>query len=51
LDLEPLKAILPFSFANLNLDFKYLGYIFKPGAAKDDDWSWLVAKVEKKVGF
>jgi hypothetical protein len=51
LDLEHLKAILPFSFANLNLGFKYLGYILKPGAAKDDDWSWLVAKVEKKIGF
>ena len=51
LELELLKAILPFSFADLNLGFKYLGYLLNPGATKADDWGWLVAKIEKKLGF
>jgi hypothetical protein len=51
LELELLKAILPFSFVDLNSGFKYLGYLLKPGAAKADDWGWLVAKIEKKIGL
>jgi hypothetical protein len=39
------------SISNLNDDFKYLGYYLKPGPSKSVDWSWLVAKFEKKIGL
>jgi hypothetical protein len=35
----------------LSSGFKYLGYYLKPGSSKSDDWSWLVAKIEKKIGL
>lgn len=50
-ELSPLKDILPFTFADLNVGFKYLGYYLKPGSSKSADWSWLVAKFEKKIGL
>jgi len=51
LELELLKFILPLSFADLNLGFKYLGYLLNPRVAKADEWSWLVAKIEKQIGL
>lgn len=50
-ELSPLKDILPFTFADWNASFKYLGYYLKPGSSKSADWSWLVAKFEKKIGL
>jgi hypothetical protein len=50
-ELTQLKAILPFTFSDLNSGFKYLGYHLKPEASKAEDWGWLVAKIEKKIGL
>jgi hypothetical protein len=33
------------------LGFEYLGYHLKPEASKVEDWAWLVAKIEKKIGL
>jgi hypothetical protein len=35
----------------LSLGFKYLGYHLKPGVSKSEDWCWLVAKFERKIGL
>jgi hypothetical protein len=50
-ELSQFKAILPFTFADLNLGFKYLGYHLRLGASKTEDWGWLVAKIENKIGL
>jgi hypothetical protein len=50
-ELNHLKAILPFTFVDLSYGFKYLGYYLKSRAAKTEDWGWLVAKIEKKIGL
>jgi len=49
-DLIPFKEILPFTFSDLTLGFKYLGYFLKTGIHKEEDWSWLLTKVEKRIG-
>jgi hypothetical protein len=48
-EMASFKDILPFTFTDLNNGFKYLGYYLKPGPSKSVDWSWLVAKFEKKI--
>jgi hypothetical protein len=48
-ELASYKDFLPFTFSDLNIGFKYLGYLLKPGPSKSADWSWLVAKFEKKM--
>jgi len=50
-EIELFKAILPFSVVDLNVGFKCLGYYLKPGAANSTEWSWLVTKIERKIGF
>ena len=49
--LIPFKEFLPFSFIELMLGFKYLGYHLKLAASKTKDWIWLVSKLEKKIGL
>jgi hypothetical protein len=51
LELNQLQSILPFTFADLKFGFKYLGYYLKSGVEKDENWGWLVAKIEKKIGL
>jgi hypothetical protein len=50
-ELTPLKELLPYSFIELSIRFKYLGYYLKTGASKNEDWFWLVTKMEKKIGL
>jgi hypothetical protein len=50
-DLTPFKSFLPYTFTDLAIGFKYLGYYLKTGVYKVDDWSWLLAKMEKKIGL
>jgi hypothetical protein len=50
-ELCSLKASIPFSFFDLSQGFKYLGYMLKPGSKNSEDWRWLVAKFERKIGF
>jgi hypothetical protein len=50
-ELCSLKASIPFSFVDLSQGFRYLGYHLKPGAAKSEDWCWLVVKFERKISF
>jgi len=47
-DLIPFKSILPYTFTDLSVGFKYLGYLLKTGVYRADDWNWLVTKMEKK---
>jgi hypothetical protein len=50
-ELTPLKELLPYSFIDLSIRFKYMGYYLKNGACKTEDWNWLVTKMEKKIGL
>jgi hypothetical protein len=50
-ELAPFKMFLPYTFTDLSIGFKYLGYFLKTGAYKEDDWNWLVTKLEKKIGL
>jgi hypothetical protein len=50
-ELSQFKAILPFTFVDLNLGFKCLGYHLGPRASKTKDVGWLVAKIEKQIGL
>jgi hypothetical protein len=46
-----LKFSIPYTFFDLNLGFRYLGYQLKLGASSSCDWSWLVAIFERRIGF
>jgi len=50
-DLSSLKGSLPFSFFDLSLGFRYLGYYLKLGASTATDWTWLVSTFEWKIGL
>jgi hypothetical protein len=50
-ELTCLKVSIPYTFIDLNLGFRYLGYQLKPGASSSCDWSWLVAIFERRIGF
>jgi hypothetical protein len=49
--MAPFKSLLPYTFSDLSLRFKYLGYFLKTGSQRADDWDWLVSKLTKKVGL
>jgi hypothetical protein len=49
-ELVPLRSLLPFTFSALHLGFKYLGFHLKTGPQRVADWSWLLTKIEKKIG-
>jgi hypothetical protein len=51
LDLTPYKSLFPFTFSDLSTGFKYLGYHLKTGPQRVEDWSWMLKKVEKKIGL
>ena len=48
--LELFKEVFPYNFIDLFEGFKYLGYFLKVDSYKATDWTWLVAKFEKKIG-
>jgi len=48
-DLLPFKAIFPYSFLELDLGFKYLGFLLKTRAHHIEDWGWLLKKMEKRI--
>jgi hypothetical protein len=50
-DLAPFKSVLPYTFCDLSINFKYLGYFLKTGMQKAEDWGWLVSKLTKKIGL
>ena len=39
----------PFSALNLDNGLKYLGFRIKPLEYRIADWTWLIAKVEKRL--
>eukprot|EP00253_Pinus_taeda_P010381 PITA_10381 len=41
---------LPFESLSMDDPFKYLGFWLKPNSYKKQDWNWLVAKIEAKIG-
>eukprot|EP00253_Pinus_taeda_P027771 PITA_27771 len=45
-----ITAILPFESYTMDSPFKYLGFWLKPNSYKKQDWNWLVAKIEAKIG-
>jgi hypothetical protein len=49
-DLDSYKEIFPYKFADLTDGFRYLGYFLKPVNYKVEDWHWLIAKFEKRIG-
>jgi len=48
--LELFKEVFPYNFIDLFEGFKYLGYFLKVDSYKATDWTWLVAKFEKRIG-
>jgi hypothetical protein len=50
-ELSCLKYSIPFSFFDLKKGFRYLGYQLKLGASSSNDWSCLVAILERRIGF
>lgn len=44
--LDAFKRLLPYNFFPLEDGFKYLGYFLKPSSYKNNDWLWLVKRVE-----
>jgi len=49
-DLNPLKNLLSYKFAELSVGFNYPGYFLNKDLHKVEKWSWLLAKVEKRIG-
>jgi hypothetical protein len=49
-DLENFKDAFPYNFFELFEVFKYLVYFLKTGKYKVEDWRWLIAKFEKRIG-
>jgi hypothetical protein len=49
-DLEIFKVAFPYNFVELSEGFRYLGYFLKTGNYKVEDWRWLIAKFEKRIG-
>jgi hypothetical protein len=47
--LQSLKYLLQISFKELDVGFKYLGYLMKPNCYKLEDWQWLIDKFETKI--
>eukprot|EP00253_Pinus_taeda_P008941 PITA_08941 len=45
-----ITASLPFESLPMDDPFKYLGFWLKPNSYKKQDWQWLVAKIEAKIG-
>jgi hypothetical protein len=50
LDLAPYKMFMPFTFSDLSVGFKYLGYHLKTGLQCVKDWNRMLQKIEKKIG-
>jgi len=50
-ELAPFKTVLPYTFSELSIGFRYLGYFLKIGAHREDDWDWLVSKLTNKIGL
>jgi hypothetical protein len=48
-DLTPYKDLLPYSFMELSVGFKYMGYQLKTITYKVEDWDWLLTKVMKRI--
>eukprot|EP00253_Pinus_taeda_P030883 PITA_30883 len=45
-----INTSLPFESLSMDDPFKYLGFWLKPNSYKKQDWNWLVAKIEAKIG-
>lgn len=49
-EINVFKALLLFNSVELSVGFNYLGFFLKTGLQKAEDWSWLLAKLEKRIG-
>jgi hypothetical protein len=47
--LDVLKTYFHYQFHDLLDGFRYLGYFFKIGRYKTDDWLWMLDKYEKRI--
>jgi len=41
--------VFPYEQQDLDLGLKYLGFQLKPNKYKKEDWSWLIAKLERTL--
>eukprot|EP00253_Pinus_taeda_P002170 PITA_02170 len=44
-----ITSILPFETTQMDMPFKYLGFWLKPSSYRNQDWHWLVAKIEQRI--
>jgi hypothetical protein len=44
-----LKDLYQYSFKELSVGFRYLGYFLKPDSYKVEDWQWLFEKFESQI--
>jgi hypothetical protein len=51
MELPLFKSFLPYTFSELALGFRYLGYFLKTGAQRTTDWDWLVTRVSNKINL
>jgi hypothetical protein len=48
--LEKFKEAFPYNFVDLSEGFRYLRYFLKAEKYKVEEWRWLIAKFEKRIG-
>jgi hypothetical protein len=51
LELSPYKSLFPYTFSDLVMSFKYLGYYLKTGPQRVEYWSWMLKKWKKRSVF
>jgi hypothetical protein len=50
-ELDDFKSVLNFTFSDLNIGFRYLGYYLKTGTHRASDWDGLWPKFQTKSIF
>ena len=48
-ELDIYKAIFPFKFVDLDIDFHYLGFYLKLANYHVEDWRWILQKNERRI--
>lgn len=42
--------MFPYQCQDVELGFKYLGFVLNPNNYKKEDWYWLLREIEKRIG-
>jgi hypothetical protein len=48
-ELDEFKYVLNYTFSDLTIGFRYLGYYLKTRTHRATDWGWIVAKISNKI--